>query len=169
MIALAGVTGLDLRELSGMVGRHLPFFSLIVPFWLIWAFVGFRGMLEVWPALLVAGVSFAIPQFWSRTFTAPGWSTWWPRLSHGLPGAVPAVLAAEAIRSPRRPRDWSSDDGPEEHAGPVADTAQRSVVKAWMPWLILSVFVFLWGSPQFKALLDGIWSAKSPIAGLNEP
>src|SRR5918992_964345 len=57
IIALNAVSGLDLHALSGMVGRQLPFFSLIVPFWLIWAFAGVRGMLQVWPALLVCGVS----------------------------------------------------------------------------------------------------------------
>src|SRR5438046_3197680 len=54
LIALAGVTGLDLLQLSGMVGRQLPFFSVIVPFWLIWAFCGFAGMAAIWPAILVA-------------------------------------------------------------------------------------------------------------------
>ena len=63
VIALAAVTGLDLLELSGMIGRQLPFFSVIVPFWVVWAFVGFRKMMEVWPAILVAGVSFAVPQY----------------------------------------------------------------------------------------------------------
>ena len=71
VIALAAVTGLDLGELSGMIGRQLPFFSLIVPFWLIWAFVGFRKMLEVWPAVLVAGVSFAVPQYLVSNFHGP--------------------------------------------------------------------------------------------------
>ena len=56
VIALQGVTGLDLGALSAMIGRQLPFFSLIVPFWLIAAYSGLRGMLELWPALLVAGV-----------------------------------------------------------------------------------------------------------------
>src|SRR4051812_20894707 len=60
---LASVTGLDPYVLGAMVGRQLPFFSLIVPFWLIWAFAGFRGMLQIWPAILVCGVTFAIPQF----------------------------------------------------------------------------------------------------------
>jgi len=59
---LASVTGLDPYVLGAMVGRQLPFFSLIVPFWLIWVFAGFRGMLQAWPAILVTGVSFAIPQ-----------------------------------------------------------------------------------------------------------
>src|SRR4249920_3251499 len=63
VITLAAVTGLDVYALSSMVGRQLPFFSVLVPFWLIWAFAGFRRMLEIWPAILVAGVFFAIPQF----------------------------------------------------------------------------------------------------------
>lgn len=71
VIALSAVTGLDLLELSGMIGRQLPFFSLIVPFWLIWAFVGFRKTLEVWPAVLVAGVSFAVPQYYVSNFHGP--------------------------------------------------------------------------------------------------
>ena len=71
MLGLQGVTGLDLKDLSAMVGRQLPFFSLIVPFWLIWAFAGFRGMLEIWPAILIAGMFFAIPQFLMSNFHGP--------------------------------------------------------------------------------------------------
>src|SRR5215468_408824 len=68
---LASVTGLDPFVLGAMVGRQLPFFSLIVPFWLIWAFAGVRGMIEVWPAILVCGVSFAIPQFLISNYINP--------------------------------------------------------------------------------------------------
>src|SRR5512144_2804697 len=68
---LASVTGLDLFKLGAMVGRQLPFFSLIVPFWLIWAFAGWRGMVQIWPAVLVAGVSFAIPQFLVSNYHGP--------------------------------------------------------------------------------------------------
>src|SRR3989441_12037749 len=71
IIGLQSVTGLDLRDLSAMVGRQLPFFSLLVPFWLIWAFAGFRGMLEIWPAILIAGVFFAVPQFLISNFHGP--------------------------------------------------------------------------------------------------
>jgi lactate permease len=71
VIALAAVTGLDLLQLSAMIGRQLPFFSLLVPFWLIWAFAGWRGMKEIWPAILVAGVSFAIPQFLVSNYHGP--------------------------------------------------------------------------------------------------
>ena len=61
VIALQSVTGLDLLQLSGMVGRQLPLFSVIVPFWLVCAFAGWRGMLEVWPAILVAGLGVRHP------------------------------------------------------------------------------------------------------------
>ncbi len=58
-------------QLGAMVGRQLPFFSLIVPFWLIWAFAGWKGMKEVWPAILVTGISFALPQFLISNFINP--------------------------------------------------------------------------------------------------
>ena len=68
---LASVTGIDPFLLGAMVGRQLPFFSLIVPFWVVWAFAGWRGMKGVWPAILVTGVSFAIPQFLISNFINP--------------------------------------------------------------------------------------------------
>src|ERR1051326_4209423 len=68
---LASVTGLDPYLLGAMVGRQLPIFSLIVPFWLIWAFAGWKGMKEVWPAILVTGVSFAVPQFLISNYVNP--------------------------------------------------------------------------------------------------
>src|SRR3954449_5138533 len=71
VIALAAVSGLDLQALSAMIGRQLPFFSLLVPFWLIWAFVGFRRTIEIWPAILVAGVSFAVPQYLVSNYHGP--------------------------------------------------------------------------------------------------
>src|SRR6266581_1773112 len=71
IIALQGVTGLDLSALSAMVGRQLPIFSLIVPFWLMAAYAGLRGARELWPALLVTGVSFAVPQFLVSNYHGP--------------------------------------------------------------------------------------------------
>src|SRR5450759_2475737 len=68
---LASVTGIDPFLLGAMVGRQLPFFSLIVPFWLIWAFAGWKGMKDIWPAILVTGVSFAIPQFLISNYINP--------------------------------------------------------------------------------------------------
>ncbi|MBO0777600.1 MAG: L-lactate permease [Ktedonobacteraceae bacterium] len=63
LVGLNQVTHIDINILSAMIGRQLPFFSVLVPFWLVWAMAGWRGMREVWPACLVAGLSFAITQF----------------------------------------------------------------------------------------------------------
>jgi lactate permease len=71
VIALSAVTGLDLLQLSKQIGHQLPFFSVIIPFWLIWAFAGFRGMMQIWPAILVTGVCFAVPQFLVSTLHGP--------------------------------------------------------------------------------------------------
>jgi lactate permease len=71
IIALQGVTGLDLGHLSAMIGRQLPVFSLIVPFWLIAAYSGLRGVRELWAPLLVTGVTFAVPQFLVSNFHGP--------------------------------------------------------------------------------------------------
>ena len=168
VIALAAVTGLDLHEISGMIGRQLPFFSLIVPFWLIWAFVGFRRMLEVWPALLVAGASFAVPQYLVSNFHGP----WLVDVVAAIVSMASLALFLRFWRPARpmteAPRDWSSKDlveAPHEH--PADLVSRKAVLKAWTPWIILSLFVFLWGIPQVKALLDGIWIAKFPVAGLD--
>jgi lactate permease len=168
VIALSAVTGLDLLELSGMIGRQLPFFSIIVPFWLIWAMVGFRRMIEVWPALLVAGASFAIPQYLVSNFHGP-WLV-------DIVAAIVSMLCLAAflrVWSPSKPmteapRDWSSDDvkdAPREH--PTDVTSRGAVLRAWTPWAILSVFVFIWGVPQAKTFFDSIWSASFQVPGLH--
>jgi len=167
VIALAAVTGLDLIELSGMIGRQLPLFSLIVPFWLIWAFVGFRKMMEVWPAVLVAGVSFAVPQYLVSNFHGP----WLVDVAAAISSMVCLALFLR-VWQPKKamteaPRDWSSDEVPELPHEDESLTAKRSVLKAWMPWVILSIFVFMWGVPQIKVMLDGIWSLKYPVPGLD--
>ncbi|AXM94881.1 L-lactate permease [Pseudomonas plecoglossicida] len=160
IITLAKVTGLDEMELSAMVGRQLPFFSVIVPFWLIWAFAGWRKMLEVWPAILVAGVTFAVPQYLVSNFHGPmlvdviaalismacltGFlRVWKPATVH-----TSAALTGRVDDS-----KVEADDSPGGSAA-FAQRDQRSVLKAWMPWIILTVFVFAWGTASFKNLFD---------------
>ncbi len=166
VIALAAVTGLDLHDLSAMIGRQLPFFSLIVPFWLVWAFAGFRRMLEVWPPVLVAGVSFAVPQYLVSNFHGP-----W--LVDIVAAIVSMACLAVFLRfwRPAAPMtampDAPSED-PELAAAPEpAAPGNPAVRRAWTPWLVLSAFVFLWGTPQVRAGLDSLWAAKVPVTGLN--
>ncbi|PYE87024.1 L-lactate permease [Phyllobacterium leguminum] len=164
VIALSAVTGLDLHELSGMIGRQLPFFSVIVPFWLIWAFAGRKGMWEVWPALLIAGASFAVPQYLVSNFHGP-----W--LVDIIAAIVSMVCLASFLRIWSPKTIWTSVGNGEEEANPVLLKHTHSygaVFKAWLPWLILSVFVFAWGTPQIKAWLDSIWIYRLPVPWLHE-
>ncbi|MCK0209039.1 L-lactate permease [Starkeya koreensis] len=172
VVALAAVTGLDLLDLSAMIGRQLPFFSLIVPFWLIWAFAGWRGMLEIWPAILVCGVSFAIPQFLVSNFHGP-----W--LVDVVAAIVSMVCLVLFLRVWKPKKEWTStalrnykgDDGSADVAAKPVDLALRpstgDLVKAWLPWGILTVFVFAWGIPQVKTALDALFIQKIPFEGLH--
>ncbi|MFO1324627.1 MAG: L-lactate permease [Burkholderiales bacterium] len=168
IVVLSAVTGLDLLSLSAMVGRQLPFFSLLVPFWLIWAFVGFRRMIEIWPAILVAGVFFAVPQFLVSNFHGP-----W------LVDVIASIVSMGALTlflkvwHPKRVWLSTSREGEtvsyeEAQAQRVASGFTRAqMIQAWTPWVILSVLVFLWGLPQIKVLLNNISILNFPIGGLH--
>ena len=168
IVVLAAVTGLDLLDLSAMVGRQLPFFSVLVPFWLIWAFVGFRRTIEIWPAILVAGVSFAIPQFLVSNYHGP-----W------LVDVIAAIVSMGSLTLFLKfwhPKEvWLSTSREGETVSHAEAEKQRvatgysraQVFKAWTPWVILSVLVFLWGLPQIKNWLNEISIFKFPIEGLH--
>ena len=162
IVALAGVTEIDVRQLSVMVGRQLPFFSLIIPFWLVWAFCGFKKMKEVWPALVVAGVSFAVPQFLISNFHGP-WLA-------GVGAAVFSMASLVVFLLKWRPKTVCENEGIADRAVSQQAPQRHStgdLVRAWLPWIVLSVFVFLWGIPQIKALLDGLSIGRFSIPGLD--
>ncbi|HXM44663.1 MAG TPA: L-lactate permease [Bryobacteraceae bacterium] len=153
LIALAGVTGLPLEQLSAMVGRILPVFSVLVPFWLVWAMAGRKNMLEVWPACLTAGVSFGVTQFLVGNLHGP-WVV-------DIAGSLVSMLALIILLKFWQPRrTWSFEH--ETEAGRRAEAAARPAIggrralKAWMPWILLSILVFAWGVPQMKAFLNRI-------------
>jgi lactate permease len=168
ILGLQSVTGLPLNELSAMVGRQLPFFSLIVPFWLIWAFAGFRRMIEIWPAVLITGVTFAIPQFLMSNFHGP-------TLVDIVASLVSMACLAGFLKvwRPRTvmvgtTRDSKFVTWEEADSQMVRHSHSRAEVwSAWLPWIILCVIVFIWGLPQFKAFLNGISNPLFPIEGLH--
>ena len=162
IIGLSSVTGIEQTVLSAMIGRQLPFFSVLVPFWLIWAFAGWRKMLEIWPAILVAGVSFAIPQFLVSNYHGPmlvdviaalismacltGFlKVWKPATVH--------TSAALTGRVDNSKIDAEHDEKPVPTATFASD-AKPAVMRAWMPWIILTIFVFIWGTQAFKNTFD---------------
>ncbi len=160
IIALSKATGISEIALSAMVGRQLPVFSMIVPFWVVWAMAGFRGMWEIWPAALTAGVAFAVPQFLLSNFHGP-WLV-------DIVAAISSLAAVATLLCFWQPaKTWKL---PESHAPRDAIEAphdSHSVARAWAPWLLLTIFVFVWGLPTVKKALDNFSSPKFEVPGLH--
>src|SRR6202045_3992395 len=167
---LASVTGLDPYLLGAMVGRQLPFFSLIVPFWLIWAFAGRRGMLEIWPAILVCGLSFAIPQFLISNFINP-WivDVGASLLSMGcLFGFLKIWQPKELWLSPALPpRDDSASSAPPVAPAKTDTLSSAAVLRSLLPWIIVCVILLIWGTGWFKSLVNPIFTWNYPVTGLH--
>ncbi len=150
LTALHQVTGLDVQKLSAMVGRQLPLFSLIVPFWVVMAFVGWRRAWEVWPAALTAGLAFAIPQFVVSNFHGP-------YLVDTISGACAMGALAVLLRfwRPRTLYRLSPEPDTAQAVERSKDASARpSVLIAWMPWLVLTLLILLWGVPVVKSTLE---------------
>ena len=167
---LAKVTGIDVMQISAMVGRQMTIFAIIVPFWLLIAFCGWRNTLRIWPAVLVAGLSFAIPQFVVSNFIGPELvaviasvcsitalvlflKVWHPQEIYASTAGTMAGAAAEAASIPPKEKKHGYSTG--------------DVIRAWLPWLILSVLVFAWGSPNVKKVLDSIFTLDIQWPGLH--
>ena len=168
VITLAKVHGYDLMEVTAMIGRQLPFFSLLMPFWLIWAFAGRKAMMEIWPAILVTGLSFAIPQFLVSNYIGP-------ELVDIIAAIVSMVSLVTFLKFWQPKKIWTSptlkgheaDGGTPPRPVTMITHSRADLFRAWLPWLILTVFVFVWGLPAVKTYFNGIWAPKFPIEGLN--
>lgn len=161
IIALSSVTGLDLMKLSAMTGRQLPFFSILVPFWVVWAFAGFRGMWGVWPAALTAGVAFAIPQFLVSNLHGP-WLV-------DVVASICSMAALVTLLKFWRPKEiWKDANNNTTGSGQNHPVHSRAEIRrAWIPWVLLSALVFLWGLPQVKKTLNGISLPEFPVPNLH--
>jgi lactate permease len=186
IIALSKVTGIDELLLSKMAGRQLPFFSLVVPFWVVWAYSGFRGVLGVWPIALTAGVAFAIPQFLVSNLHGP-WLV-------DIVASLVSMAAVVGVLRFWKPKTGSMDnwmngsmgttENPDNH--PIIQSSTdpgRSVVElpaevptkpeparvrqAWVPWILLSAFVFIWGVPAFKRAVDSVSAPAVKVPALH--
>ncbi len=150
IIALAAVTGYSETVLGAQVGRILPFFSVLVPFWLVWAYAGFKGMKEIWPAVAVAGVTFAIPQYLVSNFHGP-WLT-------DIIAAVVSMLCLILFLKIWHPKTIWGHEGHQESEQRAArgqhGYSRGEVARAWLPWLVLSVFVFCWGTYTGKKIMN---------------
>jgi lactate permease len=168
ILTLGVVTGLDPYLLSAMAGRQLPIVSLVVPAWLVATMSGWKGLKGVWPAVLVSGGSFAVVQF--------AWSNYvGPELVDIMGGLVSIACLALFCARWRPAEAWdfpSESPAPPFAAGsgvgvlaPAAAVVagvegRRRIVRAWMPWMLLSVFVTIWGlTPVKAALTKQAWMA----------
>jgi lactate permease len=167
---LASVTGLDPYLLGAMVGRQLPFFSLIVPFWVIWAFAGWRGMMEIWPAILVTGVSFAVPQFVISNFINP----WIVDIGASLISMACLIGFLQIWKPERlwlspalRTRDDSAATMPKPEPEPAIKPTNAEIVAALMPWIIVCIILLIWGTNWFKGMVNPWATWNYPVPDLH--
>jgi lactate permease len=158
---LASVTGLDPYILGAMVGRQLPIFSLIVPFWVVWAFAGWKGMKDVWPAILVTGVSFAVPQFLISNYVNP----WIVDIGASLISMGCLVLFLRVWQpkvlwlSPAlRGNDESASTMPPAKLIDQTPLTPAELFTALLPWIILCAILLIWGTGWFKAAVNPIFT-----------
>ena len=157
IVTLARVTGLDEQAISALAGRQLPWFSLIIPAWMVVATAGWRGLAGVLPAVLVCGVSFAAVQAAMANFVGAALVD----VVGGL-ASLAALAAFMRVWQPRQCWRYGGDGRLAPVSGGLAaDKATgpldppRRIVWAWTPWCLLSVAIFVWGLPAVKAALEG--------------
>ena len=150
-IIVAGqVTGIDAFHIGAMTGRQLPLLSLFVPFWLVFMMDGLRGVKETWPAALVAGLSFAVTQYFTSNFIGPEL----PDITSALASLIALTLFLK-VWQPKRA--FSEAKGSVGAAVVQSSGSQPSpysfgeIFKAWSPFLILTVLVTIWTLKPFKA------------------
>ncbi|NFV79749.1 L-lactate permease [Magnetospirillum aberrantis] len=165
MIVAGKVTGLDAFKIGQMAGRQLPLLAMIVPFWIVAIMDGWRGIKECWPAILVAGGSFAIGVFFTSNFIGPEL----PDITSALISLVSLTLFLK-VWKPKRIFRFKDVSEEEKHSH---DYSIGQVVKAWSPFLILTAVVTVWSLKGFKALFakGGALSGtvlSFPIPGLDK-
>ncbi|MGN5652518.1 L-lactate permease [Bacillus sp. Brlt_9] len=150
-ITVAGqVTGIDPHKIGQMAGHQLPFLSLFVPFFIVFLMDGLKGVRQTWPALLVAGSSFAITQFITATFLGPEL----PDITSALVSLVSLSLFLKVWQPKEiyQSKQANSEVAATTTATSIPKLTVGKVVKAWSPFIILTVMVVIWSQSFFKAL-----------------
>ncbi|HBE9180771.1 TPA: L-lactate permease [Serratia fonticola] len=148
-IIVAGqVTGLDSFEIGQMVGRQLPFLTIIVLFWIMAIMDGWRGIKETWPAVVVAGGSFALAQYLSSNFLGPEL----PDIISSLVSLVCLTLFLRVWQPKRLFRFDNAEGAVVDQTLVQQHYALGQIIRAWMPFIFLTATVTLWSIPPFKAL-----------------
>jgi lactate permease len=170
VITLAGITGLPALELSAMVGRLCAMISVAIPMYLLVVMVGWRSMIEVLPAVVVCGLTFAGVQFYVSNFIGPELTDILSSLS-----CIAAMVVVLKVWKPRNifrfEEERSTTPAAKHHSG-------GEMLMAWLPYLLLVAFVLLWGDAPIKLRLDRFTNGLLPdflprnataLNGLNVP
>ncbi|KJE29260.1 L-lactate permease [Geobacillus kaustophilus] len=162
IISMEGPTGVPAMEISKMVGRQLPFLSVFIPFYLVLIMAGWKKTVEVLPAIIVSGVSFAVTQYLTSNFLGP-------ELPDILSSLVSIVALAVFLKywKPKSTFRFATESEVAA-AGQVARATQRGgeVFRAWSPFLVLTALISLWGIPQVKAALTGHYEGTNGLLKL---
>jgi len=145
ILTLAAITGLPAHQLTAMAGRQLTPISLLIPVWLVVMMSGWKGLRGVWPVALVSGGSFAVVQFF--------WSNYVGAELVNVIGGMVSLACTVAFCSYWKPAVMHASAMAAGSTGSAAVPVRRATIRAWMPWLFLSLFVVLWGLAPVKALL----------------
>ena len=151
----------DLHDLTRTVALQLSLFDVLIPFWMVWALAGWKGVRGVWPALLVAGGTFAAVQLAVA---------WWhgPWLVNILSALISMAALALFLRFWRPAEVWRLPGEAEAGASSAPPVHPRPLVaRAWAPWLLLSLWMFVWGLPGMKAFLDRFSLVRVHVPGLD--
>ncbi|MFK0313913.1 lactate permease LctP family transporter [Pseudomonas sp. NPDC090233] len=150
-IIVAGqVTGIDAFHIGAMTGRQLPLLSLFVPFWLVFMMDGLRGVKETWPAALVAGLSFAVTQYFTSNFIGPEL----PDITSALASLISLTLFLKVWQPKRAFAEAKGSVGAavvQPSGSQPSPYSFGEIFKAWSPFLILTVLVTIWTLKPFKA------------------
>jgi lactate permease len=163
ILTLGAITGISPFTLGMMAGRQLPFVSLLIPAWMIVTMSGWQGLRAVWPAILTAGGSFAILQFLWSNYVGPELTD--------IVGGLGSLLALAGLLLVWRPRDRWTFEGIAGTASASAGLTRYStsqIVRAWMPWIFLSLTVTAWGmAPVKRALTSPVLSPVVDVPSLH--
>lgn len=160
-IIVAGqVSGIDTMAISQMVGRTLPFLSVLIPLYLVVLMCGFRKGLEVWPACLVSGGSFALAQFFTSNYLGP-------MLPDIIASLASIICLTIFLRFWHPKQSWCFADEPQSNGREKLRYSGGQVFRAWAPFIILSIFVAAWGVKPIKAALDHYTLFTIPIPDLH--
>ncbi|WP_018661990.1 L-lactate permease [Heyndrickxia acidiproducens] len=158
VIAMAGPTGLPALEISKMIGRQLPLISMFIPLYLIIVMAGFKKAMEVLPALLVSGLSFAVTQFFTANFMGP-------ELPDVLSALVSLITLAVFLKfwKPKSIFYFKHEEAAAAVEAAPASQTKGQIAKAWSPFIVLTIFITIWGIPQIKLALTGQYTGGNAI------